>query len=82
MINLMGADDQGIVTDMIKHANESFKSALVTFFNQIIFNGSFDESWFKSILQMLPEDRELNELTNLHLIVLLPIFYKRFSRFA
>ena len=78
MKNLRSADESGLVVEMIKYANESFKSALVTFFNQIILNGSFDESWFKSILQMLPKDGDLNELSNWRIIALLPIFYKVF----
>ena len=44
MKNLRSADESGLVVEMIKYANESFKSALITFFNQIILNGSFDES--------------------------------------
>ena len=62
MKNLRSADESGLVIEMVKYANEHFKSTLVTFFNQIILNGSFDESWFTSILQMLPKDGDLNEL--------------------
>ena len=79
MKNHRSADESGLVVEMIKYANESFKLALVTFFNQIILNGSFDESWFKSILQLLPKDGDLNELSNWRPIALLQIFYKIYS---
>ena len=44
MKNLKSADESGIVVEMIKYANEVFKSVLVACINQILFHGSFDES--------------------------------------
>ena len=44
MKNLKSADDEGIVIEMIKYANETFKIALITLFNQSLENGAFDES--------------------------------------
>ena len=85
MKNLKSVDDQGIVIEMIKYTNESFKAALITLFNQSLANGLFNESWYTSILQMLPKDHDLNELNNWRPIALLPIFYnivsKRFFNF-
>ena len=78
MKNLKNADESGIVTEMIKYTNEAFKSALVTCFNQILLPGSFDECWFTFILQMLPNDGDLNEFKNLSLIASLQICYKYF----
>ena len=80
MKNLKSADDEGIVIEMIKYANETFKIALITLFNQSLEDGLFDESWYTSILQMLPKDGDLNELKNWRPIALLPIFYKIFSK--
>ena len=80
MKNLKSADDEGIVIEMIKYANETFKIALITLFSQSLEDGLFDESWYTSILQMLPKDGDLNELKNWRPIALLPIFYKIFSK--
>ena len=44
MKNLKSADVGDIVIEMIKYTNESFKIALVTLFNQILIDISFDES--------------------------------------
>ena len=77
---LKNVDDEGIMIEMIKYANESFKAALITLFNQSLVGGLFDESWYTSILQMLPKDCDLSELNNLRLIALLPIFYKNLSK--
>ena len=78
--NLRSADEDGIVVEMIKYANESFKEALLGFLNQILIDGRFDESWHTTILQMLPKDGDLGELSNWRPIALLPIFYKVFSK--
>ena len=64
MTNLRSADEDGIVVEMIKYANESFKEALLGFLNQILIDGRFDESWHTTILQMLPKDGDLDELSN------------------
>ena len=44
MKNLKSADDEDIVIEMIKYANETFKIALITLFNQSLEDGLFDES--------------------------------------
>ena len=44
MSNLRSADEDGIVVEMIKYANLKFKEALIIFFNQILMDGTFDES--------------------------------------
>ena len=53
--NLRGADEDGIVVEMIKHSSISFKDSLLYSFNQVLSEGSFDESWHAIILQMLPK---------------------------
>ena len=80
MANLRSADEDSIVVEMIKYANESFKEALLGFFNQILIDRRFDESWHITILQMLPKDGDLGELSNWWPLALLPIFYKVFSK--
>ena len=60
---------------MIKHANESFKEALLGFRNQILIDGRFDESWHITILQMLSKDGDLSEIYNCRPIAILSIFY-------
>ena len=64
MSNLRSADEDGIVGKMIKHADTPFKENLLNFFNQVLLDGDFDESWHLTILQMLPKDGDLGELTN------------------
>ena len=44
MSNLRSADEDGIAVEMIEYANIEFKDALVTVFNQILMDGTFDES--------------------------------------
>ena len=43
MANLRSVDEDGIVREMIKYDNESFKEAVLGFFNQILIDGRFDE---------------------------------------
>ena len=74
MSNLRSADEDGIVVEIIQFANIQFKEALCIFFNQILMEGTFDESWRNTILQMLPKDGDLKELSNWRPIALLPIF--------
>ena len=62
MKQMKSADDEDIAIEMIKYANESFKVALITLFNQSLKNELFSELWYTSILQMLPNDDDLNEL--------------------
>ena len=64
MQHLKSADDEGIVIEMIKYAYESFKTTLTLLFNQSLKDGLFDESLYLSILQILPKDCDLNELSN------------------
>ena len=73
MKNLKSADESGIVAEMIKYANEAFKSALATCFNQISLHGSFDESCFTYIVKIFPKDADLNELSKWPQIALLYI---------
>ena len=64
MVNLRSADESGIVIEIFKHATNTFKENLVSLFNQTLMDASFDDSWYVTILQMLPKDRDLNEFTN------------------
>ena len=43
MANLRGADEDGIVVEMIKHFNISFKENLSRLFNQALSERSFDK---------------------------------------
>ena len=45
MANLRSADEEGIVVEMIKHANIVFKEDLLKKMNQGFQKLSFDESW-------------------------------------
>ena len=56
MSNLRSTDEDGMVVEMIKYANIEFKEVLIIFFNKILIDGTFDESWHNTILQMLPKD--------------------------
>ena len=78
MKHLKSIDDQSIVIEMIEYANESFKVRLTTLLNQSLVDGLFDESLYLSIRQMLPKDRDLNQLSNWRPIVVLPIFYNKY----
>ena len=82
MSNLRSTDEDGMVVEMIKYANIEFKESLIIFFNKILIDGTFDESWHNTILQMLPKDGDLKELFNWRPIALLQIFYKIFSKFV
>ena len=79
MSNLRSADEDGIVVEMIKYANIQFEEASVIFFNQICMDWTCDESWHNTILQMLPKDGDLKELSNWRPIALLPIFCKNYQ---
>ena len=80
MANLKSADASGIVIEMVKHATNTFKDNLVSLFNQNLMDASFEDSWYVTILQMLPKDGDLNKLTNWRPIAILPIFYKIYSK--
>ena len=80
MTNLKDADENGIVIEMIKHATSTFKESLISLFNQTLMDASFEDSWYVTILQMLPKDGDLNELTNWRPIAILQIFYKIYSK--
>ena len=80
MANLRGADEDGVVVEMIKYTSNSFKDILWSFYNQRLLDCDFDESWHTTILQMLPKDWDLNELANWQPIAILPIFYKIFAK--
>ena len=56
MSNLRSADEDVIVVEVIKYMNLQFKEALLILFNQILMDGTFDESWHNTILQMLLKD--------------------------
>ena len=56
MTNLRGADEDGVVVEMIKYASKSFKITLLSFYNQRLLDDCFDESWHTTILQMLSKD--------------------------
>ena len=64
MANLRSVDEEGIVVEMINHANIPFKEDLLKFLNQGLQDGSFDESWYIAILQMISKDGDLRELAN------------------
>ena len=59
MSNLRSTDEDGLVVEIIKYANSAFKEALIIFFNEVLIDGIFDESWHNTILQMLPKDGDL-----------------------
>ena len=80
MSNLRGADEDGVVVEMIKYDSKSFKITLLSFYNQRLLDGYFDESWHPLILQMLSKDGDLNEFSNWRPIAILLIFYKIFSK--
>ena len=50
MANLRGADEDGIMVEMIKYASISFKENILRLFNQALSEGSFDDSWHIVIL--------------------------------
>ena len=56
MANLRGAVEDGVVVEMIKYILKSFKDSLLSFYNQRLLDGDFDESGHTQILQMLPKD--------------------------
>ena len=80
IVNLKGADEHGIVIEMVKHATRTFKESLVSLFNKTLLDASFEDSWYTTILQMLSKDGDLNELTNWRPIAILPIFYKIYAK--
>ena len=55
MANLHGADEDGVVVEIIKYASKPSKDTLLSFYNQRKFDGYFDDSWHTMILQMLPK---------------------------
>ena len=44
MTNLRGADEDGVVVEMIKYASKSFKDTLLSFYIQRLLDVFFDES--------------------------------------
>ena len=73
--NLKGVDENGIVIEMIKYATSSFKQLLKSLLNQILVDVSFEDSWYVKILQMMPNDGDLNEFVIRRPIAILLIFY-------
>ena len=56
---LRGADEDGVVVEMIKYSSISFKESLLYVFNRALSDGSCDESWHTVILQMLSKKTNL-----------------------
>lgn len=59
MSNLRSTDEDDMVVEIVKYANIELNEALMIFFNQILIDGFFDESWHNTIIQMFPKDGDL-----------------------
>ena len=82
MANLRSADEEGIMVEMIKHANVAFKEYLLNMLNQRLQYRNVGESLYIAILQIIPKDGNVRELTHWHLIALLSVFNEVFSKFV
>ena len=57
--NLRSADKDDVVVEMIKHADAPCKEILLQFFNKILIDSDFDESWHLTKLQILSKDGDI-----------------------
>ena len=80
MSNLRSGDENGLVAEMLKYANESFKAEMLYYFNEMIHSGNFDLSWHITKFQMLPKDGNLHEAFNWRPIASLSTMYKVFAK--
>ena len=54
-LKFSAAGDDGINNLMIKHSSPSFKSLLLTLFNNIVLTGSIPDPWKFSLINMIPK---------------------------
>ena len=76
--NLRCADEVGIVAEMLKYSSSKFRTELLRIFNDSLHSGEFDESWHRTVFQMIPKDGDLSNVSNWRPIAILSIMYKIF----
>ena len=69
-----------VVAELLIHSSLKLQAALIEYFNICLDQGKFDESWYKTLLRMLPKSRNLAVPSNWRLIDILPVLYKLFAR--
>jgi len=73
------SDERGLAAELLKHAPQEFRNALLTLFNDVLEFGSPPSTWRRTIFNMLPKSAKSKSVTEYRPIASLRLLYKVFA---
>ena len=74
-----GADDAGLVAELLKNSPDDFQADLLRLLNNIFYAGNFPSSWSRTLFQMLANTARAQQPSDVRPIANIRLLYKTFA---
>ena len=74
-----GADEAGLVAELLKNSSDDFQEDLLRLFNDILCSGNFPSCWSKTLFQMLAKKARAQQPSDFRPIANIRLLYKTFA---
>ena len=74
-----GADEAGLVAELLKNSSDDFQEDLLRLFNDILYTGNFPPCWSKTLFQMLAKKARAQQPSDFRPIANIRLLYKTFA---
>ena len=74
-----GADEAGLVAELLKNSSDDFQEDLLRLFNDILCTGNFPPCWSKTLFQMLAKKARAQQPSDFRPIANIRLLYKTFA---
>ena len=74
-----GADEAGLVAELLKNSPDDFQADLLRLFNDILYTGHFPSCWSRTLFQMLAKTARAQQPSDFRPIANIRLLYKTFA---
>jgi len=74
-----GADEAGLVAELLKNSPDDFQADLLHLFNNILYTGNFPSCWSRTFFQMLAKTARAQQPSDYRPIANIRLLYKTFA---
>ena len=74
-----GADEAGLVAELLKNSPDDFQADLLHLFNDILYTGNFPSCWSRTLFQMLAKTARAQQPSDYRPIANIRLLYKTFA---
>ena len=74
-----GADEAGLVAELLKNSPDDFQANLLHLFNDILYSGNFPSCWSRTLFQMLAKTARAQQPSDYRPIANIRLLYKTFA---